>query len=395
MSLSTDRRELNHISDKLKILAVVKNYLLGKVMFIKGIHPNVEVKIINIQDPGQLEILVDAGEENLGDYEDLKLFRILGRYIELKCRFVGVNPENGKQIITIAYASIASRQRQHMRIPIQGEEASITNIRTSKHTIDASLYKIPTSVKVNFGLLEQTLRPTADTVQVDIYSKRGTIFDEIRKTGKILLLNDSQKLESYDPAGENYLDYAAYLGLDLPKKIIDYRRNEIKSELIYPIIYYAMDNEQIPLGYIHMQSKVRHFDETAVEDLKNHTTDLIDKIRDSNTVLIKEKQQVLNLSRGGLKVKITNNDLKEYLIKQRGFSFDLVFRMQAPITLFSAIRSAARTLDGNLLLGLQIVGNSSRPNEMKRYLDNIAMFEQKVKERIVEKRKTLERKKLT
>ena len=127
-----------------------------------------------------------------------------------------------------------------------------------------------------------------------------------------------------------------------------------------------------------MQSKSQKYTEDKVLELQQLAFEMVDRIRDSNTVIMNHRETVLNLSRGGLKVMIKHPELKEYLKRQGGCTFDVLFRMQGPITLFGKFRSSIVDHEGNLLLGIQISGTSSRENEMKRYIDNIAQLETKL-----------------
>lgn len=45
--------------------------------------------------------------------------------------------------------------------------------------------------------------------------------------------------------------------------------------------------------------------------------------------------------------------------------------MQAPLTAFGVIRSVTKDTEGNLYVGLSIEGNSYRPGERKKYIDNV------------------------
>ena len=95
---------------------------------------------------------------------------------------------------------------------------------------------------------------------------------------------------------------------------------------------------------------------------------LVDRIRDANTLFVSVHQQIIDISRGGAKLKITDTDLIKYIQKSRGFIFDIVFKLQAPMTIYGDIRTTSTDLDGNLFLGVDFGGNSSRKDEMKRYL---------------------------
>jgi hypothetical protein len=382
-------RELQSISAPDKIRSILSNHLKGRILYIKGTDPVQELRIVGEASPDKNEVYIKSPQNTDFETGPVSLYQILGRYIELQCRIMRKDPKTGLSVMSVDKAFIAKKQREGFRMQVRGDEVYITNIRTSKNTIEASAVSIPTSVKVNFGLFEQTLKKRADFAKVDVYSHRDPLFDEIRKNGKIYYISDTQTASSYSPEGDEYIDAAKLFGLNISKKIQDYRRLGIKSEIIFPIRYISHDNSDIPLGYIHLQSKVRNFDDLTVQDIKNNAESLINKIKDSNTVYIQEKQRVTNISRGGLRVLIDNAQLKDYLVKQKGFTFDLVFKMQAPITIYGIIRTANKNPNGQLSLGIQISGNSSRTGEMKRYDQNIAILENQAKEALLAKQKAM------
>ncbi|MBI3394990.1 MAG: DUF1577 domain-containing protein [Spirochaetia bacterium] len=372
------QRDLEHISAQEKINHLIKNHLIGKVLYVADGDPPNEVKLLTLNENNMLT--VDTGSLRLEETQDITLFRILGRYVHLDCTVIRHITPGNQYNLHVTNAAIAKRERSFSRIGVPEGELVMTNVRASKHMIDATLYNIPTTVKVNFASYEQRIKSSADYVKVDVFGPRGTLFDEIRKSSKTLLLSDTQNLEAYKARTPFYFEYGAYLDDKLQKTMQEYRRAKIVSEIIVPIHYITHDQSSIPLGYIHMQSKSKNFDEDKVLELQQMAFEMVDRIRDSNTVLIQEKQKILNFSRGGVKALITHPDLREYLGKQSGFTFDLLWRMQAPITLYGLIRSAVTNANGHLMLGVQISGNSSREGEMKRFLDNVIAYEKRVED---------------
>ncbi|MCR9141864.1 MAG: DUF1577 domain-containing protein [bacterium] len=408
-------RELEIIYEPEKVQHLIQKYLANQRMFLKGFDPPYAVKVAGASELNVLS--VDMGEYEPEKDQELVLFRILGRYMHLKCAVVGHTGQSSLYTLAVKSAAIARKDREALRIPIHNDEAYITNIRTSKHTIDATLFNIPTSVKVGFSTFEQQLRASqiADTIKIDVYGKRGTVLDEIRKSGKALLLtnaedpaayapppvpadgtNSADSGDSVNPGGSGdaqkieFLDYAAYLDDELQETITRYRREKIKSEIIVPINYIAHDMTSIPLGYIQLQNKSGHFDAAKVAEVQEMAATMVERIRDSNTVVVQEHQEILNLSRGGLRITITHEELKDYLARQQGFTFDLIFKMQAPITLHALIRASYFMPSGDLILGLQISGRASRHDQVKRFEVNINNYETKIRAEI-EKRKALQK----
>jgi hypothetical protein len=83
--------------------------------------------------------------------------------------------------------------------------------------------------------------------------------------------------------------------------MMEYKREKVVSEIIVPVTYITHDMTSIPLGYIHMQSKTQSqkYTEDKVLELQQLAFEMVDRIRDSNTVIMTHRETVLNLSRGG------------------------------------------------------------------------------------------------
>ena len=121
--------------------------------------------------------------------------------------------------------------------------------------------------------------------------------------------------------------------------------------------------------------------------LKDHSFKLIDRIRDANTHLIPMHQRVIDISRGGAKLKITDKNLQKYIMRSKGFIFDLVFKLQAPITIFGEVKVSYTDDEGNLLVGVDFEGNSSRKDEMKRYYSILKPMETDYKAKLLKSMK--------
>ena len=384
---TNQERDLEFIQDPVKIHHLLRNHLSKRSLFVQGIDPPREVKIVNFSDQNVLTVDLNGLDYDAG--AEVILFRILGRYIHLECNVIKHTGQGSIHTLAIDKAAIARKERQHLRIPIKNREVHISNIRTSKQTIDATLFNIPATVRVNFGLFEDQLKNMADFVKIDVFGKRGTVFDEIRRTGETLLLPDTQVEEDYGPRRKGYFDYADFLEDELREKIHEYKREHVKSELIVPVIYITHDESRLPLGYIQMRSTSMHYDESHVERVRRAAGELVAKIRDSNTVMINAKQYLINISRGGMKVIIDDPDLKNYLVRQKGFTFDLFFKMQAPITMFGQIRAMTTINVDDLVLAIEFTGSSAhRKDEMKRFEKNIEARETELRT-AMEKRKAM------
>ena len=209
----------------------------------------------------------------------------------------------------------------------------------------------------------------------------------LRKQGKSLLVSNAADIEDYKSDSDDLINCHEILENSLNPYIKKNIEKGYKSIIIVPIIYITETEESVPFGYIQLISKTENFDLTKVLELKEHSFKLVDRIRDANTVLLPVHQDVLDISRGGAKLKITDKNLKGYILKSKGFIFDIVFKLQAPITIYGEIRATYTDDDNNLFVGVDFEGNSSRKGEMKRFYSILKPMEAEYKSKLIKSMK--------
>jgi hypothetical protein len=225
----------------------------------------------------------------------------------------------------------------------------------------------------------------ADQFRIDVLSidTKDAVLKNIRNTGKTLFIEDINEPESYKAITDDFVDVAGIYGSDLQKLIKRNVEKGIKSVIIVPVIYITEDEKSITFAYIQAVSKKDIMGIDKVIELKDMSFKLVDRIRDANTLLVPVHQQIVDISRGGAKMKITNPDLKKYIHKSRGFVFDIVFKLQAPLTIYGEIKATSTDSEGNLILGVDFEGNSSRKDEMKRFYSVLKPMEAEYKSRLI------------
>lgn len=362
-------RKFQVVDDPAKILGMLKQYAAGKAFFIKGFYEKIEVKVLEARDECMLVV------DSLRDLEGaITLYHTFNKQMELQGEVVDklVNTQYKIKIIQIR---IAANERRSPRHKMSSDVVVINNIRAARNTINASLFNVPTSVKIHLEKFQQRLKDFADEVKVQIFSKDNEKTELVRKTNKILMLTDTQDILSYMPEDTNgFIDYREHLNTEIGAVMEDYKKKKIQSELIVPIIYLGHDGASIPLGYIQLISHQKPLGMDTALELKMLAFEMVDQMRDSNTMLINKRQSVSDISRGGMRLIIADPELKKFLTHQKGFSFDVIFKLQQPITVFSEIIYTATTPENDLAIGVTLKGFSSRKGEADRYhqyIDNL------------------------
>ncbi len=354
-----------------KIEHMIKSYVVGQIFFLKNTFPTFPVKIIDYKPDEGITVESDYPLE-----EQCILYKVFNKYMEAPCAVERQIREN-HYLLSVKAFNIALQPRATKRVTI-ADQAYINNIRAARNTINASLFNIPTSVKVHFSQYEAKLKHLADDVSIKVFDKLDDRLDLVKKSHKVFWLEDTQDILSYMPEDtEGFIDYRDVVNTEMDNVMNDYRKAKIVSEVIVPVIYVGHDGKPIPLGYIHLISKSKKIGLDTVMELKVLSFEMVDRIRESNTMLINKKQAIANISKGGLQLKIDDPELKQFLVHQKGLSFDVIFKLQTPITVFTDIIYVGSLPTDDLVIGVKIMGRSSRKGEMERYEDMVEQLEAK------------------
>ncbi|MFO1470910.1 MAG: DUF1577 domain-containing protein [Turneriella sp.] len=364
MSVFKERAERKYqiIEDPAKIQGMLRQYAAGKVYFLKGFFEKIEVKILDFKEPNV--IVLDSLRELEGPQT---LYHTFNKQLEIEGE-VADKLINTQYKFAVSRVRIATNERKSTRHKMTTDQVVISNIRAARNTINASLFNVPTSVKIHLEKFQQRLKDFADEVKVKIFEKDDEKTELVRKTMKILMLSDTQDIMSYIPEDpEGFVDYREHLNTEVGTVMEDYRKRKIVSEMIVPIIYLAHDGSSVPLGFIQLISHEKKLGMDTALELKMLAFEMVDQMRDSNTMLINKRQAVGDISRGGMRLIFTDPELKKFLVHQKGFSFDVIFKLQQPITVFTEIVYQATTPENDLAIGVSIKGFSSRKGETDRY----------------------------
>ncbi len=379
------RRGFNDLESVDEIFNILRTKFAGRRLYIRYTVDKTEIAINEFLDD---QTLILGTEPTFKPESTFSIYGLSDKYIEVDLEII---EEKGPgyfhcRIIT---GRRALQGRRDIRFKVSPEEVVATNFKISKHTIDISNLKIPTSIKVVLDQFQISNSRMGDVLKVDVFSSddKNPILMDIKKTGKTFFIQDAADEASYAPMTEDFVDLNDVMGDDLNRFMKTNTQKGYKSIIIVPIIYITEDENSIPFAYIQLISKTENFGLEKVIDLKEETFKLVDRIRDANTVFLPVHQNILDISRGGAKLSLTDPDLKKSVLKSKGFIFDIVFKLQAPITIYGGIKST-QDVDDELHVGVDFEGNSSRKDEMKRFYSIIQPMESDYKAKLIKSLKS-------
>ncbi len=368
-------RKLEWIFSPNKIESIVQKHLINKTIFLKSLEDPPKIRIIEILPNFLYRISSDSIMELNKDYV---CYRVLGRYIEIHFKIIQIGSIKGIYDIQIHSIGISLIERENIRIPVKNNEVYLTNFLTSKHLINPATRIIPTTIKVGFSEFENKIKTLYDIVKIDVFETSDILINLVKKTEKSIFVPDSFDMNSFAIEQENIINLKKSFPSNFHEVIQRYRKNNIKSEIISPLYYLTHDNNYIKIGFIQIQNKNKPLTWDDLEKIKIWNKELIERMQQINTEIIQEKEELINISRNGFRAKIRHLNLISYLIKQSGFSCDIIFKGYPPISVYAEIRSSARDDKGILYVGTQIV-NFKKEQTKNQFLNIIDTFEKKYK----------------
>ncbi len=361
-------------------LEMLKTQFQLRKLYIKNTVEKFEVTINEFLDDTTFMVIADPEYNLKGDR--LSIYGLVDKYIELEFLVLEVRGP-GYYHCKINSVKKASSGRRDVRFKVNPEDVVATNFKFSKYTLELTGLTIPTSIKVILDQFHSTNTHLSDIVKVDVFQQGDPVMNEVKKTGNAVFIEDMADPASYTPQMPDLVDLTAIYGDTLKAQIKRNVERGYKSMMICPIIYLDEAENSHPFAYIQLISMKEKLGIERLLEMKDHSFKLVDRIRDANTVLLSVHQQIVDISNGGLRLKITDENLKKSLVKARGFIFDIVFKLQAPITIYGEIKYTIQDGKGGMFLGVDFAGNSSRKDEMKRYYSMVRPMEMEYKKRLM------------
>jgi hypothetical protein len=384
VDLKKTERKLETIEPMDKALSLLKEKTGGLILYIKNdIEKNV-IQITNILEDNSIIIITDPNYQS--EDNKITIYGLLDKYIEIHLEIIETQGP-GVFKCKVKKFQRAAEVRKELRLKVKPEQVIASNFMVSKHAIDITTYKIPTTIKVLLDQFHSSNLHMSDIVKVDVFDKSDTILESIRKQQKIFYVENINDSETFKSASEDIINIHELLG----DRLAEYMKKNIekgyKSIIIAPIIYITDSGAPISFAYLQLISKSKIFSLNDIEEIKKMLGKLVSRIKDANTVLIQTNQQIVNISKSGAKLYITDEALKKHLQSTKGFIFNIVFKLQAPVTIYCEIKNLYRDDHGNLFAGIAFAGHSSRKNEMKRFYSFLEPMIKNYKQQLLEARK--------
>ena len=290
------KRDWELIRDSEKMLYLLDKKLEGRQLFLKHSVPPAEFN----REPSEGGVVQFYYAPTIPVNANFTLYLTLNRQIELDFHVEEI-VEPGHLKARPAEVRIGKSMREFPRIPVRDDSVVVTNFRVSKNEIAPNNTKLQITNQVIFSDFEKRLGARFEGVKIHA---------------------------PYDPKFPDYLKGFA----ETDGAVVSAPQGPAYAQ---PVIYESENGEKLIIAFVVVPGEL---DPVAAQELKTAADEMIKRIIDANTFLIKDKQKVMNISEGGIAILFTNEDLKKYAPLRKWITFDLIFKMQAPVRLHGALR---------------------------------------------------------
>lgn len=307
---------------------VIKNLILVKLnrqsLFLKNSFPPAEFTPSEEKENG-IEFYFNPSldiKENM----EISLYLDVNRHLEFDFH-VAKMISDGRAILEPKILKVSKFQRRYPRYPVRGDEVVANNFRVNKNKISTNNIQFQITCKIIFPQLEEKYESSFPGIKI-LISNAENLPEEIKKEE-----------------------------IDKPSVI----KVNIKYLFVYPILVFQK-NKFNAIAYI-----IIPLDEPPVEEKKIQILQNLEKIADetyekiieANTILIRSKQKIVNISEGGVCIEISDPELIKLLPYQESITFDLVFKLVAPLRMHGEIRyihKLRKDHNETLLIGIDFTG---------------------------------------
>ncbi len=357
--LSRDR-EWETIEEGDRIAFVIRERLGQARYYLKETDPPAEFYRGEEIDGG----FVFHGPPDVSIDDRLTLYTTLKRHIELD--FVLVRTlEPGSHVLRPSAARIAKRERAYPRFNNVNGSMHAANFQVSKSDISIDPTRPQVANKVIFNEFEKRLAGEIPGLKIHEFASKErppeTVF--LNKRTDAIFVADVAELETYRASAPGTVDYYALLE-DEEEGLADRKRRQyierhIQSLIACPILYETNEGRMAPIAFFYLESRrgMTPLSPALLDRLRAISEEIIDRIEDASLITVKDKQTVLNISEGGVALELTHPDLLKYVPHRRTITFDLVFRMQAPLRFRGSICHMHKSGVDSLIVGINLEGS--------------------------------------
>ncbi len=353
-TLLDTNREWQFIRDPVKLSYLVEEKLKAIPLFLKGTHPPAEFRNDGkVTDGFQF---AHAPEISMG--ETVTLYTTRNRQVEIDFqRAHGV--EDGVSILVPVEARIGAKDRSTSRFRVEDSQVIASNFQISRSDAALDNTRPLVTFQVIFREMEKDLSEKYPGIRIYEFADKDRPPETryLNRRSGTILIEDTGTQDSYRAKGPEFADAFEIFSEEesLSSAIRRYQEAHIRSIMVMPVRVPGPD-KPITIAFIYAESRGENsFGESDFLVWKEASLQLLQRIEDVNTIRIKDKQRVINVSEGGVALEFTHPDLVKNIPLRSNVTFDLIFKMQAPLRFHGRI-CYARESENGVVSGIDLMG---------------------------------------
>jgi len=323
-------RDWERITEQDKILYLLNDKLSQSGLFKKGSEPPIEFIPVGPEEDGSFQFAIP---ENSELNEKVTLYSTLKRQLELDFDFVKLqNPTS--VLLRPLEARISKNGRSFPRYVLKNGVVLATNFQVGKNEKNIDHTRSQVGFQIIYKDYEKKLAHEYPGIRIVEFSAkdRPRLTELLNKKDGLILVPDLSRDEAFVPPGEEFLDVRESLDEDELSRL----KRELLEQKINSVAVLPMRMETVmgikPIAFLYYEARgEKRIDSAVFDQLEEASEDILQRIRDASTVTVSAKQRVLNVSEGGIALEITDPELIKHLPTLSWITFDLVFKLQAPM----------------------------------------------------------------
>ncbi|MBL8022526.1 MAG: DUF1577 domain-containing protein [Leptospirales bacterium] len=351
--LREKKREWDMLRETEKITYVLRDKLKTRPFFLKGTQPPVEFVMGEITD-NSIEFFTMPG---LPARTQITLYLTVNRHIEVDFDVKEIRED--RWILWPTQARIGRAVRAHPRYMTRDGAVYATNFKVSKNEIGADFSKLQIASQVVLRDHEKQIAEEFPGLKFYLPNDKERLpeLKPLENVNTPVIIKDTQDPAAYEiPLGDS--TYKKQLEMARAFENVRLRLSGTASFIVFPVNIEEKGKTYL-IAHIYLPLKNPGADfEKILATLTEKCDTITERIREVNMITIKEKQRVHDISLGGLGLEITNEDLKKYVPLSDRITFDLIFKMQAPLRFQGKICHVASDDEGEkFVAGIDIEGS--------------------------------------
>ncbi len=295
----------------------------------------------------------------------ITLYATLNRQLEIDFEireFRGAND----LMLTPLRARIGKRTRNFPRYktgcePGSGDFVQAANFQLHRPAgVQASGGSTPVAQRILLREFERTAAGDFPGLRIfDHGDRERPLETDLLNKGGAIFVSDTLRPDCFASIGPGFLDYRAALDDQdaFVSRMRRYRDERIRSLAVLAVPHPAHPRGR-PMAFIHYGRRDHVMEAEECERLRSLAGEISRSLSAVHTVQVMEKQGIVNISEGGVALKITRPEIVDCLRTRENVNFDLLFRMQAPMR-FQGRVAHMKEMGDHVVLGIGFEGTAA------------------------------------